>query len=408
MTAARGPARWPFVLALALSLAAIGTLAWLRGRVVREERAFLAYAVRLFELSGVLPRPEDDAVRFARVESIARSIEERDLVQELVVTKFSRRTGREHALHPVAKDIAQPGWREAWEGQILDVKGGGEPLGRLYIRVDTANRSAIDRAIAAFTVLLVACLGILVTRARGTEAELGRTISELEQRRAEVIRLERLALAGQLSANILHDLKKPVLNIKHEIADAGQEPSRELLDGIARQTELFLSMLRELGIEQFVRAEGEQEEFCDLADVADKAAALVRYERGGVAIANSIPRDGTVPLVMAMPHRLVQLFSNLVLNACQAMNGKGSIEFRAFCADGQVCVEVADDGPGIPESVHARLFEPFVTTKADRDGSGLGLFICAKIVAEMGGSIELADAPRGARFLVRLPAAKTS
>jgi len=393
------------VLAVALSIAAIATLLWLRGRVAREERAFLDYAVRLFELSGALPRPEDDAVRFARIDSLARSIEERDLVREFVVTKLSRRTGREHSVHPFAKDALAPGWRDGWQGEVLDVRGGGELLGRLYIRVDASNRGAIDRTIAAFAVMLVACLGILVTRARGKEAELGRTISELERRRAEVIRLERLALAGQLSANILHDLKKPVLNIKHEIADVtdAETPSRELLDGIARQTELFLAMLRELGIEQFVRAESEGEEFCDLADIVDRSAALVRYERGDVEIANAIPRDGTLPLVLAKPHRLVQLFSNLILNACQAMDGKGRIDISARAENGRAVVDVRDDGPGIPAAMKDRLFQPFASTKTDRDGSGLGLYICAEIVGELGGDIRLVPAEGGAHFRIALP-----
>lgn len=403
--APRSPARWPLLLALVLLGLGLLTLLGLRNRVVAEERAFLAYAVRLFELSGALQRPENDAVRFSQIESIARSIEERDLVRSLLVSKQTARG--ERLVYPFYHELLNPGWRAETSTWLrLPIGGGNDTRGYLYVQTSSANRTAIDRSIGAFAVTLVGCLAVLVFRTRGKEAELQRTVSELEVRKAEVIRLERLALAGQLSANIFHDIKKPVLNIKHEAGDALEAGTGEVaaLRAIREQTELFLRMLRELGFEQFVRAEQEAGEYCDVPGNIEQALALVRYERGDVEVALRLPRDGSLPLVFAPPHRLIQLFSNLFLNAFQAMNGKGTLTVEAMNVGDSVEIRIDDTGPGVPRELRASIFEAFVSTKPSGEGTGLGLYICSKIASDLGGSIHVEDCPggRGARFVVRL------
>ncbi len=406
-----GPARWPLVMAVILSVIAIATLLWLRQRIVSEEEQFLNYARRLYELSGSLQRPENDTVRFTEIESVARSLEERELVRQLVVTKVSRRTGDEHTVYPYFLGAKTDDWKNQVSWRVLDVHGGTTVSGRLYIDVDSSNRTAIDTAAGTFSLLLIVCLGILVTRQRGKDAELGRVRSELEERNVEVIRLERLALAGQLSANILHDLKKPVLNIRHEAEDAAAHPDEipqdELLRLIDEQTELFLAMLRDLGIEQFVRAEDEEEEYCDVAEIVNRSFGLVRYESRNVELKNTVPADGTIPLIMARPHRLILVFSNLIINACQAMDGEGEIRVSAIAHGDRVVITVRDSGPGVPWEMRERLFEPFSTTRADRGGTGLGLYICASVVGELGGSINIQRETelKGAAFRIELPAA---
>lgn len=111
---------------------------------------------------------------------------------------------------------------------------------------------------------------------------------------------------------------------------------------------------------------------------------------------------------------LEEVLTNLVANALEAVEGRAGPRraWIAACdtADGALELSVADDGPGIPESMRATLFKPFFTTKSK--GSGLGLAFCKKVIEEHGGTIEVdsgpggetADrAPRGARFIVRLP-----
>ena len=396
------------VLAVALSAAAVAVLAWLRGQLLAQEQAVLLNAARTFERTGALGQPEDRALRFADVEALALSMEEGGLVREVLVAKQAP-GGRELLVDPFHLELTDPRWRERVEGwRQAPVVSGGDLAGVLYFDIDGSPRRAVDLTTGFFLLLLLGFLVLLVARQRGKERQLGATILELEERRAEIIRLERLALAGQLSANLLHDLRKPVLNIRHDVADlveAGGQPDGDLLEAIQEQTELFLRLLRDTGFEGFVRSEGEEEEYCDVADVLGRSIALVSYERHNVAVEVAAAGEG-LPLVLARPHRLVQLFSNLLLNAFQALGGEGRVWIGVERAPGGLVVSVEDDGPGIAPEAAARVFEPFFTSKGESGGSGLGLYICQRIAGELGGQIRLAPPRRasGARFEVFLPA----
>jgi signal transduction histidine kinase len=109
-------------------------------------------------------------------------------------------------------------------------------------------------------------------------------------------------------------------------------------------------------------------------------------------------------LVRGVPGSLGQVFLNLVVNAVQAVGERGTVRVRTRALDGEVRVDVEDDGPGIPESVRERLFEPFFTTKPAGEGTGLGLYVSWQIVRIHDGEIVVDSAPeRGTRFTVRLP-----
>jgi signal transduction histidine kinase len=111
-----------------------------------------------------------------------------------------------------------------------------------------------------------------------------------------------------------------------------------------------------------------------------------------------------VPLVRLDPEQIRRVIINLVDNAIEAMGRRGSIviETARDAAARVVRLVVADDGPGIPPAEREKLFLPYYSTK--QRGSGLGLAIVRRIIAEHGGSIDVADnAPRGTRFTVELP-----
>jgi hypothetical protein len=120
---------------------------------------------------------------------------------------------------------------------------------------------------------------------------------------------------------------------------------------------------------------------------------LVRQQRRAATVIVHADLGAELPPVLADPNQLEQVFLNICLNACQAMNGKGHLTVRTREADGRVSVEVADDGPGIPVDVRPHIFKPFFTTK--REGNGLGLAISARIVAEHGGHIGYRCPPEG-------------
>ncbi len=112
------------------------------------------------------------------------------------------------------------------------------------------------------------------------------------------------------------------------------------------------------------------------------------------------------PVVQGQPDELIQVWTNLVHNAVQAMGGRGRLALRTGrSADGRALVEVADSGPGIPPEALPRIFDAFFTTKPRGEGSGLGLHICRKIVQRHGGTLEVQTRPGHTVFSVKLPLA---
>ncbi len=111
-----------------------------------------------------------------------------------------------------------------------------------------------------------------------------------------------------------------------------------------------------------------------------------------------------LPKIMAYPGELNQVWTNLIDNAIDAMNGKGALCIGTFLDGDYLVVEIVDDGAGIPPEVQAHIFEPFFTTKGVGAGTGLGLVISNRIVADRhGGEIEFESKPGETRFKVRLP-----
>jgi two-component system NtrC family sensor kinase len=113
-----------------------------------------------------------------------------------------------------------------------------------------------------------------------------------------------------------------------------------------------------------------------------------------------------LPEIVGDPGQLTQVFTNLIINAANAMDGKGciTISSRFAAASEEVVLTFADTGPGIPAEIIDKIFEPFFTTKAPGSGTGLGLSVVYGIVQQHGGRIEVANSPHGgAVFTVALP-----
>jgi len=114
--------------------------------------------------------------------------------------------------------------------------------------------------------------------------------------------------------------------------------------------------------------------------------------------------DRTLPRIPAHPGELNQVWTNIIDNAVQAMDGAGTLTIRTARDGDRLLVEIGDTGPGIPPELHKRVFEPFFTTKPVGEGTGLGLDISYRIVVNgHGGDITLVSAPGDTRFQVRLP-----
>jgi two-component system, NtrC family, sensor kinase len=126
----------------------------------------------------------------------------------------------------------------------------------------------------------------------------------------------------------------------------------------------------------------------------------LKYGENGVNVKRSF---GSLPAITAYVGELNQVWTNLIHNAIQAMDGRGEILIETKSENRDVIVAIEDTGPGISADVAARIFEPFFTTKAKGEGTGLGLSICARIVEKHGGTIRVESQPGRTRFEVRLP-----
>lgn len=110
-----------------------------------------------------------------------------------------------------------------------------------------------------------------------------------------------------------------------------------------------------------------------------------------------------VPEIFGYPEELSQVWTNLIHNALQAMNYKGTLQIKVFQQENSVVVQISDSGTGIPLEIQQKIFEPFFTTKPAGEGSGLGLDIVSKIIKKHGGAIEVASEPGQTTFSVFLP-----
>ena len=143
----------------------------------------------------------------------------------------------------------------------------------------------------------------------------------------------------------------------------------------------------------------------DVNEGIEQTLAVLGYELGP-EIEIEREYDPDLPRITAYGGELNQVWTNLIDNAIDAVDGNGLVKLRTTCEGDGVLVEVADDGPGVPEELQARVFEPFYTTKGVGAGVGLGLDVSYRIVVgRHGGDIRVVSEPGDTRFQVRLPLA---
>lgn len=399
-----------------LSLGAVGLLFRLMRDFETSLENHVADLRRVFSDVDLLKLPDQPQISFAEIESQVAKYENHGDFREITITKFygpedrvvypfylpAFTRGEEWKISPPAGFQHPLPWRLEPDVRVLPLASDTARLGTLYVRLSTRALTTVRVLIGSLLGVFGLATGLFLLQFRRQERAITRTTIQLEEKRRELVRLERLALAGQLSANIFHDLKKPVLNIKNEVEELTAEHAGP--EGLAlrmkEQVELFFGILRDGSLDRFVRADDDVQ-FVDVNELVERSLALVRYERGDVEIVQKL-RPG-LPPVLAEPVRLIQVFSNLVLNAYQAMGRRGRLAIESDLEADRICVRLEDNGPGISPDKLSQIFEPFFTTKPAGEGTGLGLYIVRDILREAGGDVQVASQPGSTTFTVWLP-----
>ncbi|MCU1294625.1 MAG: cyclic nucleotide-binding protein [Bryobacterales bacterium] len=144
------------------------------------------------------------------------------------------------------------------------------------------------------------------------------------------------------------------------------------------------------------------EQNVDIHQALENTLLMLRHRlKNGIEITREY--DRSLPPICARGSELNQVWTNLIINAADAMKDKGKLLIRTSCRDGHARVEVIDNGPGIPPEIKGRIFEPFFTTKPVGEGTGLGLDAVRRIALAHRGDVHFESRPGETRFIVRLP-----
>lgn len=237
-----------------------------------------------------------------------------------------------------------------------------------------------------------------------------RDISDRKDMQTKLAQTERLAAVGELAAGVAHEVNNPINTIINcaQLVRDGDDPN-ENCQVIMEEGERIAEIVRDLL--QFARDDRDRAQPTSVQEVVQRTLRLMgeNMKRHGVALQVDVPDN--LPQVKARPQQIQQVLLNLLMNAKDALVQSAQDPRRvalSAAADGKgVRLTVADNGPGIPEHLGIKVFEPFVTTKRAKGGTGLGLSISKSIVEGYGGTIDVDSTPgKGATFRVWLPLAE--
>ncbi len=221
---------------------------------------------------------------------------------------------------------------------------------------------------------------------------------------------ERLALSGRIVAEVAHEVGTPLHSVMGHLEllreDLPAAAVSETIERRLRVIESQLGRLREIidRLLDLTRRSPQPAVPVDVTGLVQETVELVRPALTAARLELSVEADPALPRLLAQRSELQQVVLNLLTNALDATPPGGAIRVATRARGGEVEIEVADTGCGIPGPELKRVFDPFVTTKDPERGTGLGLFICAQIVHGHGGRIDVAsEEGRGSAFRVLLP-----
>jgi signal transduction histidine kinase len=302
--------------------------------------------------------------------------------------------------------------RAGWEAKMRQVLKTGHALAESEVRYRSPHRG---EAIVNYHLIR------LTGKSRRDDKVLMilNDVTEQAELQRQLVQSEKLAAMGLLSAGVAHEIRTPLSVIRLAAYDV-----REVLDGhdfrrasdqIAHEAQEQLALIERNVMDcnrvienllQFAREAKHEPTWLDVNALLKGCLTLAAKDIAlqGVTVEE---RLDSALRVFAGEDDLKQVFSNLILNAVQAMPDGGTLTLSASSESDAVVVSIADTGHGIPEELMNRIFDPFFTTKEPGKGTGLGLSICRKMIERMNGSIMVkSEVGKGTTFTVRLPVEK--
>lgn len=240
--------------------------------------------------------------------------------------------------------------------------------------------------------------------------DVDQTQTQLKWSHEHLLQSERLAQVGKLAAGVAHSIRNPLTSVKMRLFSLERTLSlsmsqKEDFEVISEEIRHIDTIVR--NFLEFSRPPKLKMQTVSPSDAVDMALQLLRHRLESYGVEVELGRSRRLPEISADPEQLKEVFVNLLVNACEVMNDGGSIviEERERVTEemGRVLtIKVTDDGPGIPESVKDKIFEPFFSTK--EEGTGLGLSIVNRIVGEHRGKLDVeSQEGQGTTFIITLP-----
>ena len=243
-----------------------------------------------------------------------------------------------------------------------------------------------------------------------TVEELKNTLKELKETQLQLIHSEKMASLGQLIAGVAHEINTPVASIKSnngliaklceqindpEISNLMKEINIIDKEAIQRISNIVVSL------KKFVRLDEAEIQEADINKELDLTLELLRHEiKNRIQI---IKNYGDIPKIKCYPNMLNQVFTNILVNGIQAIEGTGTITINTSYEAKTLTVSIKDTGRGIPENEIPKIFTAGYTTKGVGVGTGLGLAICSKIIEKHEGKISVnSEVGVGTEFIITI------
>lgn len=286
--------------------------------------------------------------------------------------------------------------------------------GRLTLQVAELEKKQLENRLYAIilfiTIPFVLVLVYLLNKIRKSHEELSNFNEELQRTQKLLVSSEKMASLGVMAMGIAHEINNPLNFIKNGV-EAVNSRLKEDLPEKAQELEPMITIVNEgvnratkivKSLSHFSRKTPAMDEKCSLKDIIENCLLILHNKiKNKVQVMTSFVENAPVK---GNEGRLHQAMLNIIANAVQAIEKKGTLNIITAKKEGKLEITIEDDGMGIPEENLEKITDPFFTTKPPGEGTGLGLFITLSIIEEHNGEIDvISNVGKGTIFTITLP-----